>query len=94
MSEVKIVRLSTGEELICNLSGGPDHYTFEDVAILIPTQQNSLGLAPFMAYSDAPKGMTIAAQFVMFIVDPVEDLKNQYKQMFGKVLTPEKKIIV
>jgi hypothetical protein len=94
MSEIKIVRLSTGEELICELSGGPDHYTFKDVAILIPTQQNSLGLAPFMAYSDAPKGMTVAAQFIMFIVDPVEDLKTQYTQMFGKVFTPEKKIII
>lgn len=94
MSEIKIVRLSTGEELICSMSGGPDHYTFKDVAILIPTQQNSLGLAPFMAYSNAPNGMTVATKFIMFIVDPVEDLKDQYNQMFNKVITPEKKIII
>lgn len=94
MSEIKIVRISTGEELICEVSGGPDHYTLKDVAILIPTQQNSLGLAPFMAYSDAPKGMSIPGNFVMFMVDPVEDLKAQYQTMFGKIATPSQKIIV
>jgi len=94
MSEIKIVRLATGEELICELSGGPDHFTLKDVAILIPTQENSLGLAPFMAYSEAPKGMTIASNFVMFVVDPVDGLKKQYQQMFSKVITPDKKIII
>ena len=94
MSDIKIVRLATGEELICEVTGGPETYTFKDVAILIPTQQNSLGLAPFMAYSEAPKGMTVAAHFVMFMVDPVADLKNQYQNMFGKVLTQDKKIII
>ena len=94
MSDIKIVRLATGEELLCEVSGGPDHYNLKDVAILIPTQQNSLGLAPFMAYSDAPKGMSIASNFIMFIVDPVQDLKNQYQTMFSKVVTQDKKIII
>jgi len=98
MSYIKIVRLATGEELICELSGGPDfcqaNFTLKDVAILIPTQENSLGLAPFMAYSEAPKGMTIASNFVMFVVDPVDGLKKQYQQMFSKVITPDKKIII
>jgi hypothetical protein len=94
MSEIKIVRLATGEELLATVSGGPDQYTLTDVAILIPTQENSLGLAPFMAYSDAPKGMTIASNFVMFVVDPIEGLKKQYQSMFSKVITPESKIII
>ena len=94
MSDIKIVRLATGEELICTVSGGPDHYTLKDVAILIPTQQNSLGLAPFMAYSEASNGITVASNFVMFIVDPVAELKAQYQNMFGKVITQDKKIII
>lgn len=95
MSDIKIVRLSTGEELICEVSTlESNEYTFKDVAILIPTQQNSLGLAPFMAYSDVEKGMKIEKRFVMFMVDPVENLVNQYKNMFGKVLTQSKKIII
>lgn len=54
MSDIKIVRISTGEELLCTVdSSNKDHLTLSDVAILIPTEANSLGLAPFMAYSDA-----------------------------------------
>lgn len=94
MSDIKIVRLATGEELICEVSGGPETYTFKDVAILIPTEQNSLGLAPFMAYSNAPKGMTVASHFIMFIVDPVDGLLKQYQNMFSKVITPTQKIII
>lgn len=94
MADIKIVRLSTGEELLCEVSGGPESYTLKDVAILIPTQQNSLGLAPFMAYSDAPNGMAVPSSFVMFMVDPVQDLKNQYQTMFSKVVTPDSKLIL
>ena len=94
MADIKIVRLATGEELICEVSGGPEHYTLKDVAILIPTQQNSLGLAPFMAYSDAPHGMTVGGQFVMFMVDPVEGLLKQYQTMFSKVITPKSSLIL
>ena len=58
MSDIKIVRISTGEELLCTVdSSNKYHLTLSDVAILIPTEANSLGLAPFMAYSDAKDGM-------------------------------------
>ena len=94
MSDIKIVRLSTGEELICEVTVKNEEYNLKDIAILITNQQNSLGLAPFMAYSDTDKGMTIEKHFIMFMVDPVEDLANQYKNMFSKVLTQSKKIII
>lgn len=94
MSDIKIVRLATGEELICTVKPTEKGLNLQDVAILIPTQQNSLGLAPFMAYSDASKGFDVAMDFVMFTVDPVSDLKGQYQTMFKKVITPDNKIII
>ena len=68
--------------------------TLSDVAILIPTEANSLGLAPFMAYSDAKDGMEIPRSYVMFMVDPVETLKKQYQTMFSKIITNESKLII
>ena len=95
MSDIKIVRISTGEELLCTVdSSNKDHLTLSDVAILIPTQANSLGLAPFMAYSDAKDGMEIPRSYVMFMVDPVETLKKQYQTMFSKIITNESKLII
>ena len=94
---IKIVRLSTGEELIATVGDNfnTNVVNLTDVAILIPTQQNSLGLAPFMAYSDAKNGMEVPRSFVMFMVDPVDGLKKQYQGMFSKIITPtEQKIII
>ncbi len=95
MSDIKIVRISTGEELLCTVdSSSKEHLKLTDVAILIPTQSNSLGLAPFMAYSDAKDGMEIPRSYVMFVVDPVEDLKKQYQAMFSKIITKDSKLII
>ena len=95
MSDIKIVRISTGEELLCTVdSSNKDHLTLSDVAILIPTEANSLGLAPFMAYSDAKDGMEIPRSYIMFIVDPVKTLKKQYQTMFSKIITNESKLII
>ena len=95
MANIKIVRLTTGEELICDLKvTNVDQVILKDVAILIPTQQNQLGLAPFMAYSDAKDGFHTTMASVMFIVEPVNELKNQYQQMFSKVITPTSNLVV
>ena len=97
MNEIKLVRISTGEELSCTVDSSKsylDTLMLSDVAILIPTEANSLGLAPFMAYSDAKNGMDIPMSFVMFMVDPVDNLKAQYQTMFSKVITGGSKIII
>lgn len=95
MSNIKIVRLTTGEELICDVTvRNKEQVILKDVAILIPTQQNQLGLAPFMAYSDAKDGFHTTMDSVMFIVEPVNELKNQYQQMFSKVITPTSNLVV
>ena len=91
---IKIVRLTTGEELICDVKvNSTDQVILKDVAILIPTQQNQLGLAPFMAYSDAKDGLHTTMNSVMFIVEPQAELKNQYQKMFSKIITPTSNII-
>ena len=99
-SEIKILRLSTGEELITtvikteNTSTRGTLYHLTDTAILIPTEANQLGLAPFMAYSTAMRdGFTIAEKDIMFLVDPVDDLKTQYQNMFSKIMTPNSQVI-
>ena len=98
-SEIKIMRLTTGEELIADTtftstSSQGRVYRLNDIAILIPTEANSLGLAPFMAYTTASKdGITLAEKDVMFVTDPVDDLKKQYQNMFSKLMTPDQNIV-
>jgi len=96
--ETKIVRLSTGEELICTLTSESTSsrgtvYHMTDIAILIPTEANQLGLAPFMPYSTGiTSGVDITEKDVMFVTDPVDDLLSQYQNMFSKIVTPKQQI--
>lgn len=99
-TEIQIMRLTTGEELICttkteDTSSRGRVYHISDIAILIPTEANSLGLAPFVPYSTAStKGVEIAEKDVMFVTEPVDDLKKQYQNMFSKLMTPDQNIKV
>ena len=94
MSNIQIVRLTSGEELIADVTtwhaGG---YLLSDIAILIPTQQNQLGLAPFMAYGVPKDGILFKNEHIMFLMEPVDGLRQQYQTMFGKVITPTTSII-
>ena len=93
MSNIQIVRLTSGEELIADVTTQTDGYLLSDIAILIPTQQNQLGLAPFMAYGVPKDGILFKNEHIMFLMEPVDGLRQQYQTMFGKVITPTTSII-
>ena len=101
MTNVNVLRLSTGEELIATVdnvettSTRGNVYELSDIAILIPTESNSLGLAPFMNYTEATiRGISVAEKDVMFVTEPVEGLLQQYQNMFSKVMTQSQGIQV
>jgi len=93
MSDIQIVRLTSGEELIADVTIQTDGYLLSDIAVLIPTQQNQLGLAPFMAYGVPKDGIFFKNEHIMFLIEPVDGLRQQYQTMFGKVITPPTSII-
>ena len=93
MSEIKILRLTSGEQLISKVTekmeGG---YTLKNPAMLVPAGQGQLGLAPWMPYADTDN-LEIPEREVSFVVDPVTDLANEYSQAFGSgLVVPEKKV--
>jgi hypothetical protein len=91
MSDVVLVRLSTGEELLAKAKSVNE---FEDVCIIIPQGGGNLGIMQFMAYASY-KTLTVREEHIMFIVQPKQELLNEYQKVFGNVLTPpEKKIII
>jgi len=90
-----IIRLTSGEELIAQIENTPDdqHVQIKDVVIILPTSSGSIQIAPFMPYAKKEK-IAIRADKVMFIVEPHEDLANEYKSIFSAIFTPEDKKII
>lgn len=85
MSKVNLVRLDSGEELLCSVGQEEYHYVLTDVAIIIPQQDGQIGLMHFCPYSKIVEGQPLQVPVgkVLFISEPVDGLAKQYKKMFG-----------
>jgi len=90
--DLKIIRLSTGEELIGELKDEGDSWKVLNVCQIAasyadPTQATArIGLAPFMPYSKIKDGFVIQKSMCAFIVEPVNELLNEYNKVFGNGL--------
>ena len=91
MSKVEIVRLSTGEEIVAKVTENEDSYTLKSPAILIPAGRDQLAFGQWLPYADIADGIEINKKYVVFVVEPMTELANQYSSSFGSgIVVPEK----
>jgi len=55
-------------------------------AIIIPAGQEQIGLMGWLPYTKAGQGIEIQLTSVLFIVEPLEEMAQQYEQSFGSGL--------
>ena len=83
MSEVKIIRVHSGEELIGQVTETDTGIHIDKPAIIL-----RIGLAPYLPYGDAEEnGVDFKDIHVVFMMNPVEEFRNQYTQSFVNGLT-------
>jgi len=96
--EIKLIRLTSGEELIGEVSVNQDEsVTIKKAIILIPAGEGKLGFMPFMPYTEAADGVEIAKEFVMFIVTPIQGLIDNHAESTkdaSDIITPSSSIIL
>ena len=96
MSNVRIVKLRTGEELIATVvHNGSSHILLKKPCILVPTASNQIGIAPwaFVTKEAQEGGVSIARTEVLYEGTPLDDLWNQYNSIFGsKLIVPERNL--
>tara|TARA_B100000282_G_scaffold293871_1_gene269990 strand:- start:435 stop:722 length:288 start_codon:yes stop_codon:yes gene_type:complete len=90
---MKLVRLSSGEEVIGKVEEHPNHITISDGYSLIPAGEGKIGFMPFMAYTKAKDGIDIDRKFVVFVVEPVEEIVDQIRQLDTGLTVPSGKIV-
>ena len=83
MSEVKIVRMGTGEEMIGKVTNNGDSCTIKNPAIIIPAGEGKIGLAPYLPYADIEDGLEVHMNHIMFIAKPMKEFVNEYNAAFG-----------
>jgi len=86
---VKIVRLNSGEEILCNLTTTDTHHTLNDALIIIPQPDGQIGFMTWMAYADTSGGVLITNSFIAFVVEPDEQLKKEFVSHTSGIIIPE-----
>ena len=92
--KIKLLRLVSGEEVIAEITNSnEDSYQINDAIVMIPAGEGKLGFMPWMPYTKAADGVSVRKQDVMFVIDPIEDLVDQFRQARSGIQTPPKGII-
>ena len=96
MINVKLLRITTGEEVIAELvSETDDTVTLKNGLVVLPTN-TGVGFAPWATVidQDNPEIILFKAH-VIYIVPVQEDVSKKYNEMFGsKLITPDKKKLI
>ena len=80
MKNIKLVRLTSGEEILVNvIHDMPMSITVTDPVLLIP-DAGKIGFMPYMSYCEMDS-MVIKKDHIMFNLTPTDDLKGQYTDM-------------
>jgi hypothetical protein len=92
MSDVQIVRMVSGEEVIAKVvydgggaSGG--FYTLTDAILLVAAGEGKIGMVPYIPYSTrAP--LVVSERHVMFVAEPMDELKKQVIEQTTGIIMP------
>lgn len=88
MSDVQIVRLSTGEEVVAKVVYDKGFYTLTDGILLVPAGEGKIGMVPFVPYAKR-NPVSIGEQHVMFVVEPADELKKQVLEATSGIALPD-----
>jgi hypothetical protein len=85
---IRIGKLATGEEVVGEYTDNGDTYTIKNACAIayVPSReqpgQQAMGLIPYAAYTKDHQ-ITVGKDKIIWIEELVEEVYNQYNQIFG-----------
>lgn len=98
MSEIVVVKLITGEEIIGDRTGETSSEVTLESPLLLQLKLNpesgniGFGFLPYSPLTEDVK--TFRKQDIMHTLKPKDILLNAYKQLTGRVIAPSKELII
>ena len=81
---VRIVRLVTGEEILCDYKVENEMGYLKNPTVLLPMDGGKLALVPWIPYADKKnETVSLPVDKVMFDLPPLKDLMNEYNKTIG-----------
>jgi len=97
MSDVKVIRMTTGEDIIAKVGENDGGISLNKPFVIIPQQLGpgkpvQLMMSLYNAFGKSDT-ITIDQDKVVFMTDPKDEIKSSYEQNTSKILTPNKGLI-
>ena len=94
MSNVQLIGLVSGEQIIAKVELIENVYSIKNPAIIVPIGKGELALAPWLPYTTVDQtGAVVNKDRVMFVLTPQPELANNYNQNFGSgLIIPDKTV--
>jgi hypothetical protein len=91
---VKLIRMSSGEDIICDLIEETDNQiTICDPIVAVPAGNGQIGFAPWSPLINKDvKELTINKKFVVYITETTDRMVQEYTSMFSNIITPSKQL--
>ena len=89
---IRIVRVTSGEELLTKVSFDTDDksYTIKKAAVLVPGQEHGqLAIVPWIPYANQDDGIVLQQSSVVFCVKPMKELEDEYNSIFSNIIVPD-----
>ena len=91
---VKIIRLTSGEEIISNYTDNGETITLKDASVLIPSPEGKLLLARWLPYANTEGGVTLEKRHLVFVIDPQKELADHFiNVVVNGLVVPGKKVV-
>ena len=94
---IKLLRLKSGEDVVADIDENEDTITLENPAQIGPMGDPrggnvQMGFGPWVPFNKS-KTVEIPRDWVVFIIEPADDVVNNYRQAFGSgIVVPPVKI--
>lgn len=90
MSDIKVLKLVTGEELLASVTDQGAVWSLEKPYVMVLGTEG-IGTMPFVPYAETEE-VVIGKEHVVVVLEPKESVKQSYSKMVGKILLNEGRI--
>jgi len=90
---VKLVKLTTGEEFVADVQEGENCTSCKNMSKLYVTRDGG-GFVPFNPMLPDDALIVFDNKHIIFVSDVKSDFENAYKETYGKIVTPSNKLII